>query len=85
MVTFEQALKNILKNARVLPAKRVAIEDSVGRILEEDICSGLEMPPFDKSAMDGYALKAVDVENVPVKLRCIGFFLRFLAASAAHT
>jgi len=72
MVTFEQALKNILKNARVLPAEKVAIEDSAGRILEEDIYSGLEMPPFDKSAMDGYALKAVDVENVPVKLRCIG-------------
>ncbi len=72
MVTFEQALKNILKNARVLPIEKAAIEDSVGRILQEDICSGLEMPPFDKSAMDGYAVCSLDTQDAYAGLKCIG-------------
>lgn len=72
MVTFKQALRNILKSARVLPVEKVAIEDSVGRILQEDVCSGLEMPPFDKSAMDGYAVYSLDTQNSYAKLECIG-------------
>lgn len=72
MVTFEQALKNILNNARVLSIEKVVIEDSVGRILQEDIYSGLEMPPFDKSAMDGYAVCCLDTQDAYAKLECIG-------------
>ena len=72
MITFEQALKCILDNTRILPKERVRVENSVGRILIEDVYSTIEMPPFNKSAMDGYALKAVDIKNVPVKLKNIG-------------
>ncbi len=72
MITFEHALKNILKSARVLSVERVAIEDSVGRILQEDICSGLEMPPFDKSAMDGYAVYSLDTQDAYAQLKCMG-------------
>ena len=72
MVTFEQALKNILNNARALSVEKIAIEDSVGRILQEEIVSDLEMPPFDKSAMDGYAVCSLDTQNAFVKLKCMG-------------
>lgn len=72
MITYEQALEDVLKNTRMLAADKVSIEKSVGRILKEDIISGVEMPPFNKSAMDGYALNHLDIKKVPVKLRCVG-------------
>ncbi len=72
MISFELALKKIIKNTYVQPAENVKIEDSPGRVLEEDVYSALEMPPFDKAAMDGYALKASESGNLAKKLRCIG-------------
>ncbi len=73
MIEFEQAFNLVLKHTKVLNTEQVLVEDSVGRILKEDVYSKIEMPPFNKSAMDGYALKAGDIRDVPVKLRCIGF------------
>lgn len=72
MMQYEEALENILKNAYPLSAEKVMIEESVGRILKEDIYSKIKMPPFDKAAMDGYAINVQDVKNVPIKLRNIG-------------
>lgn len=72
MISYEQALKSILINTPILPAELVLIEDSFGRILRENIYAGIDMPPFDKSAMDGYAIRAADSKDAPVELRCIG-------------
>lgn len=72
MIEYEQALKKIAENVSVFPVEQVRIEDAVGRVSGEDVFSGIAMPPFDKSAMDGYALKSSDLKNVPAKLRCIG-------------
>ncbi|MCK5083873.1 MAG: molybdopterin molybdenumtransferase MoeA, partial [Candidatus Omnitrophica bacterium] len=72
MITFEQALKHILDNTKELSVERVFVEDAVGRTLMEDIYSRIEMPPFNKSVMDGYALKARDIKNAPVILENIG-------------
>lgn len=72
MISFESALKKIIKNTSVQPAEKIRIQDSPGRVLAEDIYSALEMPPFDKAAMDGYALKASETANLARKLRCIG-------------
>lgn len=57
MISLEQAIETVLKNAIPLPPVRTRIEEAVGRVLLEDVRSGLDMPPFDKSAMDGYAVK----------------------------
>lgn len=72
MMTYEQALKDTLKNTHTLPTEKILIEESVGRILKEDIISGIEMPPFDRSAMDGYALNYLDAKKFPIKLKCVG-------------
>ena len=72
MISYEQALQLILDKASCLGTENVAIEDSVGRVLEEDIVSKIDMPPFDKSAMDGYALLSKDISKVPSMLKCIG-------------
>lgn len=45
-----------------LPGERVDLEQADGRILAEDIVSDVDMPPFDKSAMDGYACRREDFE-----------------------
>lgn len=72
MIEFDEALKAILDNTSSLKTEMVRTDNSVGRVLAEDIYSRLEMPPFNKSAMDGYAVKFADIKNCPVKLRCIG-------------
>lgn len=73
MIEFERALKLVLNNTKGLSRESVPIEDSVGRVLMEDVYSKIDMPPFNKSAMDGYAVKALDIKKIPVKLKCIGF------------
>ncbi len=72
MIEFEEALKIILKNTGTLPAEQAPVDEAIGRILREDIHSKIDMPPFDKSAVDGYAVNASDVKKVPARLRCLG-------------
>lgn len=72
MIEYKEALEKILKNVCQLQPEKTRIEYSAGRVLKEDIYSGIDMPPFNKSAVDGYAVCAADVKNAPVKLTCIG-------------
>ena len=72
MISYEQALMTILNNTRRLIPEKIFIEGSVGYLLAEDIYSKIDMPPFNKSAMDGYAVIAQDTQGAPVKLKCIG-------------
>jgi molybdopterin molybdotransferase len=75
MVTADEALEMILDNVAALGTERVAILDAVGRVLAEQVRSPRDIPPFDNSAMDGYALRAADVagasEARPVALKVI--------------
>ncbi|MBU2504183.1 MAG: molybdopterin molybdotransferase MoeA [Candidatus Omnitrophica bacterium] len=71
MLLFQEALNLISRNVKQLAAVKVSLQKSVGMILAENLCSRIAMPPFNKSAMDGYALCACDVEKVPVTLRCL--------------
>ncbi|MBU8893330.1 MAG: molybdopterin molybdotransferase MoeA [Bacteroidales bacterium] len=63
MIKIEEAYKIVLNNSYQLETERVHFTDSLGRILAEDVKSDIEMPPFDKSAMDGYACRKQDVKN----------------------
>ena len=72
MITFETALEKILHNTLPLGAETIRIERAVGRVLREDVHSVIDMPPFDKSAVDGYAVKSADLRKAPQTLRCIG-------------
>lgn len=60
MIGVEEACRIVLDNVSTLPVKMVDIRDAVGFCLAEDIESDIDMPPFDKSAMDGYAVIAED-------------------------
>jgi molybdopterin molybdotransferase len=61
MITVEQALETILGHIRVLGTERVDILRARGRVLAEDIVSGLDVPPLDNSSMDGYAVRHADI------------------------
>jgi molybdopterin molybdotransferase len=72
-LNVDEALARILEQINLLPAETVAIEDSLGRVLAEDIISSLDLPPFDNSSMDGFAILSEDSKGAskefPVRLR----------------
>jgi len=76
MISVEQALEKILSYVDILEEEEVPILDSLERVLAEDVRSGINIPPLDNSAMDGYAVRADDTLNTsagsPCFLRVIG-------------
>ena len=63
----------VLASAPVsLPVERVPLAECRGRTLAEDVAALRTQPPFPASAMDGYALRAADITQVPAKLKVIG-------------
>jgi len=58
MIAYSDALQHLMEAAAPLPAERLALHEAAGRILATDIISGQSLPPFDNSAMDGFALRA---------------------------
>jgi molybdopterin molybdotransferase len=76
MVDFCDAIDLINQHETTLQVESVTLEKSQGRILAEDIFSPETIPPFDNSAMDGYAVNASDLQNAseasPITLELIG-------------
>ena len=70
LLTIEEAQELVLAHVEPLPAETVAVENAVGRVLAEPASSTIDLPPFDSSAMDGFALRSVDTPGtLPVPLR----------------
>jgi molybdopterin molybdotransferase len=63
MIHFSEAYGIVMNSVRNTKREQVAISDSLNRILAQDVVSDLDMPPFDKSAMDGYACRSEDLEH----------------------
>jgi len=61
-----------LAAARTPGVETVAVEAAAGRVLAEDITARFAVPPFDNSAMDGFAVRAEDVAGAPVVLPVVG-------------
>jgi molybdopterin molybdotransferase len=72
MIPVDEALRIIADNTPLVACESVEIEDSVGRILADDVVSDMDLPPFDRSQMDGFAVIASDTERAPVVLRVVG-------------
>jgi molybdopterin molybdotransferase len=60
MLDFELARQRILAEVKPLAGELVPVDDADGRVLTEDLRASLDLPPFDYSAMDGYAVRAAD-------------------------
>jgi len=71
MLSVEEALERILAAASPLPAEATPIADAVGRAPVEDLIAQRTVPPWDNSAMDGYAVRSADVAEAPVKLSIV--------------
>jgi molybdopterin molybdotransferase len=71
MISVEEALARLLAPLAPVPPEQVSIADAVGRVLAEDVAARRTQPPFAVSAMDGYAVRAVDVERVRITLRIV--------------
>ncbi len=70
LLPLEEAIAAVLARARPLEAERVQVEACRGRVLAEDAVAQVDLPPFPSSAMDGYAVRAVDLPGrLPVVFR----------------
>jgi len=63
MLDFEAARTRMLALVNPLGAERIPTADADGRVLAEDLVSDVDLPPFDYSAMDGYAVRAADFQG----------------------
>jgi molybdopterin molybdotransferase len=61
MLSLEVALARMLERVGPLPAATVGLDDALGRVLAEPITARVTLPPWDNSAMDGFAVQAADV------------------------
>ncbi len=71
-LSVDEALRRILVAVAPTQLESVAIEAAHRRTLAEPLTALLTQPPFDASAMDGYAVRAADVANLPATLAVIG-------------
>jgi len=75
-VRLNDALKTILSHVRPVGVETVKFDQALGRVLAEDVVSKVDVPPFDRSAVDGYAVRASDTfgasESKLVILRMVG-------------
>jgi len=73
LLPVSEALDRLLAPARpVTRTERVALHEAAGRVLAEDIAARLTHPPFDNSAMDGYAVRHADIAEIGAVLTVAG-------------
>jgi molybdopterin molybdotransferase len=63
LIEYPEAVRLVLENTRRLPAKNVALLETRGLALAEDVRAKFDSPPFDNSAVDGYAVRSADAET----------------------
>jgi molybdopterin molybdotransferase len=72
MISVEEALEILLSNLPGCKIEEIPFQSALGRILAERLVATSDIPPFDRSAMDGYAVLAADVQHTPVELSLVG-------------
>ena len=66
LISIDDGRDRVLDAVNPLGAERVALADALGRVLAEDLTSAVDVPPFDSSAMDGFALVAGPARQLEV-------------------
>ena len=76
LIPVEEALAMMLDGVVPLPPETVGVDEAVGRVLAEPLAALMTLPPWDNSAMDGFAVRSADVAaataGAPVRLRVVG-------------
>ncbi|MEO1289885.1 MAG: gephyrin-like molybdotransferase Glp [Chloroflexota bacterium] len=63
LMSVDEAIAGILSRIGTVDTETISINEAVGRVLAEDVISDTNLPPFDNSAMDGFAIRAEDSGN----------------------
>lgn len=71
MISVSEARRIVLDNTDRGPSEMIDIGEATGRVLAEPIIAKENIPPFDNSAMDGYAVISGDFSTIPIELRVI--------------
>ncbi len=63
MISFDEAYEIVLESAGKTAVEDIALGDCLGRVLAADVASDMDMPPYDLSAMDGFACRQADLDS----------------------
>ena len=85
MLSVEAARQQMLNTIPVLPSERRGILECAGYVLAEELSAAENIPPFDNSAMDGYAVRAADVQNASQENPTVLSVVETIAAGYAPT
>jgi molybdopterin molybdotransferase len=72
MLSYEEALDELLANVPKPRPQTVPLREALGRVLAAPVVADLDLPPFKKSFVDGYAVRSQDLGRSPVKLKVVG-------------
>ncbi len=72
MLSVADAQAKVLEGLKRLGQEQVSLAAATGRVLASDVAANRTQPPFDVSAMDGYAVRAQDVVTLPTALKVVG-------------
>lgn len=72
MISVAEAIQIVKEQTQLLSTEKVPLAAARGRFLAEDVIADTDLPPFDRSQMDGYAVRASDTDGAPVRLRIVG-------------
>ena len=68
MIPLHEAQETVLAGCAPLTPQQVAYTEMTGRVLDQDVVAVEDVPPFRNTAVDGYAVRSLDAETVPVEL-----------------
>ena len=80
MLTPTEAARLILEHVAPLPPVRRPLREALDLVLAEDVASPIDLPPWDNSAMDGYATRAADVEGASAGRKVVLAVIESVAA-----
>ncbi|NQU64447.1 MAG: molybdopterin molybdotransferase MoeA [SAR324 cluster bacterium] len=72
MLAVNEALQKIMASATPLATHLIPVEEALSHILVDDILADRPLPPFDRVAMDGFAVRSADFENGTARLKIVG-------------
>ena len=72
MISVAEAVQIVRQQTKTLGTEKVDLPNALGRVLAQDVVADTDLPPFDRSQMDGYAVRAADTTSAPVSLRIVG-------------
>jgi len=71
MISVSEAVRIVAERTRRLGTETVSLGEALGAVLAADVSSDVDIPPFDRAMMDGYAVRSVDLAGLPAELEVV--------------